>query len=318
MSDSDLIAEPNEGGERLADTQGPVPSGEPPRRLASPGRRGSAHDAASHQWVVRTADSDKVPTTTRLRNAWPLLRMYAVRQVRLRYTQSALGLAWTVVQPVMLMAIYGFIFTAFFDVDGDGRPYLAVAWTGLTVWMFVQAGVQAGTVALRNDAWLLGRVWFPREIIPLAPVLASLIDFAAAGIILLGVIYVQGVGFGIQSLAVVAPAAVAVLWVAAISVITATITVFLRDMATIVALGLRLTFIASPIMYPASRVPPEFKWVNAANPFAVIIENFRATLLAHHWPNWGLLAFHGAVAAVLLVAGMWYLRSVERRMVDVI
>src|SRR5690606_18322391 len=147
---------------------------------------------AGQPWVVGMADSTRMPTRTRLLTSWPLLRMYAARQVQLRYRQSMLGLAWTVVQPVAIMAIYGFIFSVFLDVDGGGLPYLSVAWTGLTVWMFVQASIQMGTVSLQNDAWLLGRVWFPREVIPLAPVMAGLIDLAVAAAILVVIVIVQG------------------------------------------------------------------------------------------------------------------------------
>jgi lipopolysaccharide transport system permease protein len=273
--------------------------------------------ASEHPWVVRTADATVMPTRERLRTALPLLRMYSLRQIQLRYRQSLLGLAWTVVQPVAIMAIYGFIFSAFLDVNGGGLPYLSMAWTGLTVWMFVQAALQMGTVSLQNDSWLLGRVWFPREIIPLAPVVAGLIDLLVAAVILLAIVVVQGVGLSVHAVTLVLPMAVLVVWCAAVSVFTATITVFLRDMATIVGLGLRLLFIATPVMYPEQSVPEHLRWINAVNPFASVVVNTRAALLSHEWPNWELLAFHLVTGSALLALAMWYLRSVERRMVDV-
>ena len=142
--------------------------------------------------MIRTADTDQIPTATRLATLWPLLIMYSRRQVQLRYRQSALGLSWTLLQPLAIMAIYGFIFTQFLDVDGGGDPYLSMAWSGLTVWMYVQASVQAGTVSLLNDSYMLGRVWFPREIIPLAPVVAGFVDLAMAGLVLVVVVLAQG------------------------------------------------------------------------------------------------------------------------------
>ncbi len=268
-------------------------------------------------WVVRTADSTQMPAKDRMRSSWPLLRMYSMRQIQLRYRQSILGLAWTVVQPVAIMAIYGTIFIAFFDVDGGGLPYLSVAWAGLTVWMYVQAAVQMGTVSLQNDAWLLARVWFPREIIPLAPVIAGLVDLAVAGAILFGIVLVQGIGVSIHLLALPLILAVLVVWSAAISVFCSAVTIFLRDMATIVSLVLRLLFIATPVMYSESAVPEEYRWVNAVNPFAVVVNNVRATVLSHVWPNWDLLALHLTIGVVLALGAIWYLRAVERRMVDV-
>jgi lipopolysaccharide transport system permease protein len=286
-----------------------------PKRLTGARKVESVGD---HPWVVRTPDTTIMPTKDRLRTSWPLLRMYAMRQVQLRYRQSILGLAWTVVQPVAIMAIYGTIFIAFFEVTGGGLPYLSVAWAGLTVWMYVQAAVQMGTVSLQNDAWLLGRVWFPREIIPLAPVLAGLVDLGAAGVILFAILLFQGIGISIHLVVLPLILVVLIVWSAAISVFCAAITIFLRDMATIVSLGLRLMFIATPVMYAESAVPEEYRWVNAINPFAVVVNNVRATLLSHVWPNWELLALHLAIGLVLLAGAMWYLRAVERRMVDVV
>lgn len=277
-----------------------------------------SHSAITHHWVVRTASGDQMRAATRISTSWPLLRMYAVRQVNLRYRQSALGLSWTLVQPIAIMAIYGFIFTRFFQVGGAEFPYLAMAWTGLTIWGFVQVTIQMGALSLLNDAYMLSRVWFPREIIPLAPVLGGLVDLGAAALILVPLVMIQGVGFSIQAIAMPAILLVLIVWVAAISVITSTITIFFRDMATIVGLGLRLLFIATPVMYEASVVPPQYGWVLAGNPFAVVINNTRTVLLAHVWPNWGLLAMHGAVGALFLFLGLKYLRAVERRMVDIV
>lgn len=278
----------------------------------------NGHPAITADWVIRTAEGDQMRAAARLSTSWPLLRMYAIRQVHLRYRQSALGLAWTLVQPIAVMAIYGFIFTQFFQVGGGDFPYLSMAWTGLTIWGFVQVSVQMGALSLLNDAYMLSRVWFPREIIPLAPVMAGLVDLAAGVIILIPLVMIQGVGFSIHALAVPVIFFVLVVWVAAISLLTSTITIFFRDMTTIVGLGLRLLFIATPVMYEASVVPPKFGWVLSGNPFAVVVNNTRNTLLAHVWPNWNLLAFHGTVGVVLLYLGLKYLRAVERRMVDIV
>lgn len=273
--------------------------------------------AADSPWVVRTADSTQMPAKTRFLTSWPLLRMYSLRQVQLRYRQSMLGLSWTLLQPVAIMAIYGFIFQVFLEVDGGGLPYLSVAWAGLTIWMFVQAAIQMGTVSLQNDSWLLGRVWFPREIIPLAPVLAGLIDLGAAAAILVVIVMVQGIGLSFHIIALPLVLLVLVVWCAAISVFCATVTIFLRDMATIVGLGLRLLFIATPVMYPDSTVPEHLRWVNAVNPIGAVVSNTRATVLSHTWPNWELLVFHLFIGTGFLMLSLWYLRSVERRMVDV-
>lgn len=329
---------PEPDGDGFADAPGPFDGGDPAEggrpASAAPGvweaesregfgplptaRKRRVTPASEHPWVVRTADQTVMAAKARLRTAWPLLRMYSARQVQLRYRQSVLGLAWTVVQPVAIMVIYGTIFAIILEVDGGGLPYVAVVWAGLTVWMFVQAALQMGTVSLQSDAWLLSRVWFPREVIPLAPVVAALIDLGVAAVILVGIVYWVGIGLSVHVAAIPLILAVLVVWAAAISVFCATVTVFLRDMATIVGLGLRLLFIATPVMYPDKTIPSELRWIIAANPFAAVVSNVRATVLSHTWPNWELLLVHLVVGSVLFVAAMWYLRSVERRMVDVV
>jgi lipopolysaccharide transport system permease protein len=283
------------------------------------GERETDHSAVTHRWVVRTSEADEMDTTTRLTTSWPLLRMYAVRQVQLRYRQSLLGVSWTLVQPVAIMAIYGFIFTRILDVSGEGIPYLSMAWSGLTVWMYVQATVQMGCVSLLNDAYMIGKVWFPREIIPLAPVVGGLVDLGTAAIVLVPILMVQGGSFGPELLALPFLLVVLLLWVSAISIFTATITIFLRDMATIIGLVMRLGFIATPVMYPASLATEQgLGWLISANPFAVVIDNLRAVAIAGVWPNWELLALHGVLGAGFFFLSLKYLRSVERRMVDVI
>lgn len=277
-----------------------------------------SHRADDHRWVVRTPSGVQMAASTRLATSWPLLRMYAVRQVRLRYRQSLLGLAWTVVQPVAIFAIYGFVFTRVLDVETHGQPYLLVAWSGLTVWMYVQASVQIGTVSLLNDAYMLGKVWFPREIVPLAPVVGGLIDLVIAAAVLVPVAITHEARLTPALLAIPLIFAVLLVWVAALSLITSTITIFFRDMATLVGLIIRLLFIATPVMYPAAVVPPELGWVTASNPFAVCIDNLRAILIGGVWPNWELLATHLVIGATLFVLGLRYLRSVELRMVDII
>ena len=303
--------EPVEGG-------GPVARRRPLADLDADEREHD-HSAVTHRWVVRTSEADEMDTSTRLLTSWPLLRMYAVRQVHLRYRQSLLGLSWTLVQPVAIMAIYGFIFTRILDVSGEGIPYLSMAWSGLTVWMYVQATIQVGCVSLLNDAYMIGKVWFPREIIPLAPVLGGLVDLATAAIVLVPILVVQGGSLGLPLLSLPLLLLVLLVWVSAISIFTATITIFLRDMATIIGLVLRLGFIATPVMYPASLATEQgLGWLVSANPFAVVIDNLRAVAFSGVWPNWELLAVHGALGAGVLFLSLKYLRSVERRMVDII
>jgi lipopolysaccharide transport system permease protein len=269
-------------------------------------------------WVIRTARREHISFATRWATAVPLLRIYARRRVRLRYRQSALGFTWAIAQPVAIVAIYWLVFTQFLSIDDGDLPYLSMAWSGLTVWSFTQAAVQASTTSFLEDAYLLGRVSFPREVIPLAPVAAGLVDLALATAILVVIAVAQGASIGPTVAFIPILGVILVVWVAAICIIVATLTVFLRDLAPVVALSLRLAFIATPVMYPSSLVPDNLAWILNINPFAVLIDALRDVLLVGVWPDFGLVAAHALAGTALLGVGFWYLRAVERRIVDVI
>ena len=275
-------------------------------------------DRTNKAWVIRTDRREHIPFATRWATAVPLLRIYARRRVHLRYRQSALGFTWAVVQPVAIVAIYWLVFTQFLDIDDGDVPYLSMAWSGLTIWTFTQGAIQASTTSFLDDSYLLGRVSFPREVIPLAPVAAGLIDLALAAAILMLIAVAQGASIGLTAVFIPIIGLILVVWVAAVCIIVATLTVFLRDLATVVALTLRLAFIATPVMYPASLVPDNLAWILNINPFAVLITVLRDVLLAGVWPNFGLVAAQALAGTALLGVGFWYLRVVERRIVDVI
>lgn len=278
----------------------------------------SPADLTNRAWVIRTARREHIPFATRWATAVPLLRIYARRRVRLRYRQSALGFTWAIAQPVAIVAIYWLVFTRFLAIDDGDLPYLSMAWSGLTIWTFTQAAVQASTTSFLDDSYLLGRVAFPREVIPLAPVAAGLIDLALATAILVLIAIAQGASIGLTALFVPIIGMILVVWVAALCILVATLTVFLRDLTTVVALTIRVAFIATPVMYPSSLVPDDLAWILNINPFAVLISALRDVLLAGVWPNFGLVAAQGLAGTALLGVAFWYFRAVERRIVDVL
>jgi len=255
---------------------------------------------------------------SRVRSELPLLRLWALRVFRTRYRQSALDLLWSVLSPVAVLLIYGFILTAAFDVTGDGIPYLSFAWAGLVVWTFFSTTVQSASVSVTTVADTITKVYFPREVIPLAEVGAGLIDLAIGLVILVALAIAQGITFSITVVAVVPVVLVLAAWTAAVSIFVATISVFLRDLRPAIGLVLRVGFIAMPIMYPVSSLPDGFKWTADVSTITVLAEALRSCMLEGDWPDWGLLLIHGLVAGLLLVGAVAYTRAIEHRMVDVV
>jgi ABC-type polysaccharide/polyol phosphate export permease len=140
---------------------------------------------------------------------------------------------------------------------------------------------------------------------------------ALAGLALLAVVaVVEGVNLAVTVVAVPAIAAVLLVWVAALSLLLATVTVFFRDLRHVLPFAIQLGFIVTPVMYPSTILPARFHWVTVVNPFAVVIEATRDVVLRHVWPDWSLLAVVGAAGVMALGAALAYCRSVELRFAD--
>lgn len=254
----------------------------------------------------------------RARRSAGLLRILTPREFRTRYRQSVLDIAWSLISPVVVCAVYGVILTSSFEVEGTCAPYLSSAWTGLVLWTFFATAVGTATGSLLGSADLLSKVYFPREVIPLAVVGATLVDLGIGVGTLVVVVVVQGVGLGATSLLALPAIVLLVVWSAALSMVFGVVAVFLRDVNHAVQLGLRVGFFATPVMYEASFLPASFHWTATASPVAVAIEGVREPLLCGQVPAWGPIATHLVLGLALVVGAVIYTRAVEDRMVDVI
>jgi lipopolysaccharide transport system permease protein len=256
---------------------------------------------------------------TRAGRTWSLLKILTPRQFKVRYRESVLDLAWAILTPLIFLAVYGVILTKAFDATSDCGPYLLSAWVGLVVWTFFAGGLGAGSNSLIQASDLIGKVYFPREAVPLAEVGLSLIDLGI-GVATIGLLaIIQQVNIVHPSTVAVVPALlVVVVWTAALSVLCGALAVFLRDVAHGVQVFLRAGFFATPVMYEASFLPRSLEWTAAVNPVAVSIEALRDSLLCGEWPRWGVLGAQLVAGSVLLVAAILYVRRVEHRMADVL
>jgi len=266
-------------------------------------------------WTILTPSGASRPgagtaATRRLLFAW------SRRELRSRYRESGFRGLWNLVQPVTMLIIYSFVFTQIFGADGGGLPYLSMAWAGIVVWQFVQQGVQMGMWSFLYEAGTLPKVWYPRIVIPMTPATAALMDLAVGLVLIVAVALVQGIRPSMALIALPLPLLLIVIWVYGVSLVVAPAAVFIRDLTTIVPLMMRLGFFTSPVMYPVSQVPEQFRWLFDLNPVSVAITGVRDTMLAGQWPQWQLLFVHIIGATVLLGAGVFYLRRVEHRLVD--
>lgn len=245
-----------------------------------------------------------------------LLLVLVPRQVSIRYRENVLDVGWSLITPVATMVVYGIVLTQSFDVRGQCAPYLVTAWTGMVLWTFVATAVGVATWSLVSAGDLLGKLYFPREAIPLSVVGASMIDLGIGMVTVFALALVQGVSPRPVWVAAIAPLVLLALWVAAACLFVAALTVFVRDTAEAVQLILRVGFFATPVMYEASLLPGPLAWTAWANPIAVSITAMRDILLCGTQPDWVLLVVHTAIAVAMVGAALGYVRSVEGRMTD--
>ena len=269
------------------------------------------------EWVCRTSrGGPSVALLPRLLGAVPLLRVWTAREFQARYRQSAFDSLWSLIQPIGVVLIYGFLFAIVLEVAPGGIPYLAFAFAGIAPWRFISFATSAGFPSIMSSHSTITKVYFPREVIPLSVVLAALVDLAIATGLLLVVVVVQGVGISVTVVALLPIDSVLLAYVAGFTVLGASIGVFVRDLTLLLPLAQQFLFVASPIMYPASLVPQQLEWLNVVNPVAVIVEATRDVTVRHAWPDWSLLGVHAVVAVLVLVAALAYCRAVEPHMSD--
>lgn len=254
----------------------------------------------------------------RLRRVASLLTILVPREIRLRYRENALDMAWALITPIAIMAVYGLVLSQSLDVQGTCAPYLTSAWTGLVVWTFFATAVGTAVWCLVSSADLITKVYFPREAIPLSVTGASLIDLGVGVVTILVVALAQGVTLTPMAIAALPSLVLIVVWTAAIANLAATLAVFLRDVTQMVQLGLRIGFFATPVMYEPDVLPSALAWTASLNPVAVAIAGVREPVLCGTAPDWPLIAVQLAAGTALLLGSILYLRAVEGRMADVV
>jgi ABC-type polysaccharide/polyol phosphate export permease len=246
-----------------------------------------------------------------------LVLFLALRDLKLRYTQALLGVAWVVIQPLASAAIFYGVFGRVLAVPSDGIPYFLFAYSGLSVWTYVSQAVDAAAESLAGYSALVTKVYFPRLLAPLAAVLPGLVDLAIAFVVLAVLVVAYGVtpSWAVTTLPLWIGAAVAValsvgLWLSALNA-------QYRDVRYGLGFLLQTWFFASPIAYSSSGIDGIWEYVYALNPLVAVLEGLRWSALDGPPPGSECLASL-ALGALALATGVGYFRRVERRLADVV
>lgn len=247
-----------------------------------------------------------------------LLWLWTLREVQVRYKQSLLGAGWAVLQPLALTVIFTLVFSRLVRVDTGGIPYPIFAYVALVPWTFFATSLSFGITSLVNNMNLVTKIYFPREILPLASIGAALLDFVVAAAIVTGMMLFYRVPVGMNALWVVPLLGVQIALSVGVALAGAAVLVFFRDMRFVVPLLTQVWMYASPIIYPVDLVPERLQPWYFLNPMAGVIDGYRRALLLNQPPRLDALAIGAVVAIVSLAAGYWFFKRSEPVFADLI
>lgn len=256
-----------------------------------------------------------------LREIWAyrdLLILLIRRDVSVRYKQSAIGIAWAVVQPLVLMTIFSIVFGRFAKLPSEGYPYSVFTLCALLPWLYFARALGGTSDSIVGASSLVTKVYFPRLIIPISKTVSGLIDFAIA----FGILVVVLAWYRIQPgpAILLLPVFVFLAMVTAFSIglwLTA-LNVKYRDIGLLVPFVTQIWMYASPIAYSATLVPEKWRWIYSINPIVGVVEGFRWALLGREPPAMGPMILSFAIVIMLLVTGLIHFRRTERTFADII
>jgi len=248
-----------------------------------------------------------------------LLVALAVRDIKLRYRQTALGVLWVAFQPLLAAGIFSFVFGRVAHLDSGGVPYVLFCYAGLLAWNLFSGIVLKASGSLVANAPLVAKVFFPRALLPFSSVVSSLLDFAIGLVVGVGLVLAYGSMPGWSLL-------MAPLWLLALLLLatgvglcTAALAVAYRDVTYILPVGLQLLLYGSPVGYTIAAIPEGWpRLVYNLNPIAPLLEGFRGALLGHGFVDFRTGTYSVVFALVTFLGGLIVFKRMERQFADVI
>ena len=261
------------------------------------------------------------PLASGLSDFWKnrhLIHLFVWRDLRARYKQTALGAAWAILQPVLTMLVFSLFFGRLARIPSQGLPYPIFYYSALLPWMYFATAMQAATNIVVENQRVITKIYFPRVVLPIAAVLAGLLDFAISFAVLLALMaYYRMAPTGaviwlpLFTLLAVFTALGVGLWLSALNALY-------RDVRYVVPFLVQFWLFASPVAYPSSLVPEKWRWLYGLNPMAGVIEGFRWALTGHGQPPGILLAASSVAVVLLVLTGLVYYHAMEGTIADVV
>ena len=256
-----------------------------------------------------------------LRELWEyreLLYFLTWRDIKVRYKQTALGAAWAVIQPFFLMVVFSLFFGRLAGVPSDGVPYPIFSFCGLLPWQLFANSLTQSSNSLVGSQNLITKVYFPRLVVPISAVLAGLVDFAIAFVILLGMLFFYRIVPGWHIVALPGLVVLAVMTALAVGLWLSALNVQYRDVRYTINFLVQFWLFATPVAYPSSIVPEKWRAIYGLNPMVGVVDGFRWALLGRPQSPGISPLVSAIVVLLLLVGGLYYFRRLEQQFADIV
>jgi lipopolysaccharide transport system permease protein len=240
------------------------------------------------------------------------------RDVKVRYKQTAVGVAWAVLQPLLTMLIFTFIFGRFANFPSQGLPYPVFVFSGLLPWTYFSSALSQISMSVVQSTSLVTKVWFPRLLLPFAAAGAPAFDLLIASSVLIGLMAFYSLAPAATVPLVLITLVLTFLTALGFGLFLAAINVRYRDVPHALPFMIQIWLYLTPVIYPVEALPERWQWVLSLNPMTAVIGGFRWALIGTPFPSAGQLAVSLGVASIVLVAGLAFFNRSERSFADVI
>jgi len=247
-----------------------------------------------------------------------LLSELTKREIKQRYKQSILGYAWVMINPLIQMLVMAFVFSKIMRIPTLGVPYSIFLYVGLLPWTLFSNSLLSATNALVGNAGLITKIYFPREIFIISTILAKIVDFLLASLVLVVFMFVARIPVTLHILWVIPIFCIQQIFTYALSLLVSALNLFYRDVQYIINLGLLVLMYMTPVIYPVELFPQKYQWIFQLNPLAVIINAYRKTILGQGAPNFLSLGIAFGLSIVLLLMAQYIFKKLEGIFADVV
>jgi len=247
-----------------------------------------------------------------------LLYFFVWRDVKIRYKQTVVGVAWAVLQPFLTMVVFSLFFGALAKIPSNGLPYPVFYYCALLPWIYFAGALQLATNTVVEQQRVITKVYFPRILLPMAAVCSGLVDFGIGFLLFVAMMFYYGIFPGAAIFVLIPLLLLAVLTALACGLWLSALNAMYRDVRYVVPFLVQFWMFASPVAYPASLVPERWRWLYGLNPMAGVIEGFRWALTGQGQPPNVMLAASTAVVLVLLFGGLVFFQRAEGTIADVV